>query len=232
MTNEYLDNIKNIFSNLDKWSNFPNYQLERRADIFFSIYLKEIIKDKINEEISLIIPEFPVRVGTINKEKSYLNLSYKIDYIAFCESNRKIYLIELKTDSGSLRDKQIEYLNKTKTAGISEIIEKSLLTIYDVTDKSYKSKYKAMFNDLKDIGILDNNFEYIESNYTFEILYILPEFDENTNKYLKKENVITREQTITFDDIIKSISHHQDDLTKRFIQSLVLWKNPPNYKPE
>jgi hypothetical protein len=195
------------------------------------MYLKEIIKDKINEEISLLIPEFPVRVGAIYP-KINLNLSYKIDYLAFCKSNNKIYLIELKTDSGSLRDKQIKYLNATKNTEISIIIQESLLKIYDVTDKSYKSKYKAMFNDLKDIGILDNNFKYIKSNYTFEILYILPKFDENTNKFLKKENVISRKQIITFDDIIKTISHHQDDLTKRFIQSLELWKNPPNYNPE
>ena len=32
-----------LFDRLDEWRDFPNYQLERRADIFFSLYLVEAL---------------------------------------------------------------------------------------------------------------------------------------------------------------------------------------------
>ena len=46
--------IEKIFSNLDIWRKLPKYQLERRLDIFFTIYLKEIVevfyKEILNEK--------------------------------------------------------------------------------------------------------------------------------------------------------------------------------------
>jgi len=41
MTTETL--IDELFDKLDEWRSLPAYQLERRADIFFAIYLKDII---------------------------------------------------------------------------------------------------------------------------------------------------------------------------------------------
>jgi hypothetical protein len=58
--------ISEIFDKMDKWRNLPKYGLERRADIFFGVYLKTALetkyKTKIKEEI---IPEFPVHLATI-----------------------------------------------------------------------------------------------------------------------------------------------------------------------
>ena len=36
--------INQLFNNLDTWRHLPNYQLERRADIFFSLYLAEVLQ--------------------------------------------------------------------------------------------------------------------------------------------------------------------------------------------
>ncbi len=61
-----MSKISVAFDNLDQWRHLPNYQLERRADIFFSLYLKEVIEEKYHVKLhNQIIPEFPVRVGTI-----------------------------------------------------------------------------------------------------------------------------------------------------------------------
>lgn len=38
--------IEEIFDWLDRWRQLPAYQLERRADIFFALYLPEIIAYK------------------------------------------------------------------------------------------------------------------------------------------------------------------------------------------
>ncbi|MHA3964233.1 MAG: hypothetical protein AM325_011935, partial [Candidatus Thorarchaeota archaeon SMTZ1-45] len=51
---------------MDKWRNLPKYALERRADIFFGVYLKTVLEAKYDIKIKEeIIPEFPVRKATI-----------------------------------------------------------------------------------------------------------------------------------------------------------------------
>lgn len=36
-----MKQIDTLFDRMDAWRHFPNYQLERRADIFFALYLPE-----------------------------------------------------------------------------------------------------------------------------------------------------------------------------------------------
>jgi len=81
-----MEKIIEVFDKMDMWRHLPNYQLERRADIFFSIYLPEVLESKFGIKINnKLIPEFPVRIGTI-----YPNIatdkSYKIDYVALSYS--------------------------------------------------------------------------------------------------------------------------------------------------
>ena len=59
MTKELL--IDQLFDRLDDWRNLPAYQLERRSDIFFSLYLKDIIQSNYQQKVEHIIPEFPVK---------------------------------------------------------------------------------------------------------------------------------------------------------------------------
>ena len=80
-----MNDIEKIFDLLKKWYKFPKYQLERRVDIFFALYLPDILKKKrknyvIDEEkkYDYIIPEFPLR-----KKDSYA--SNNADYAVFCK---------------------------------------------------------------------------------------------------------------------------------------------------
>ena len=102
-----MSRINAIFDNMDVWRNLPAYQLERRADIFFSIYLPEILFYKFGAKVEGVIPEFPIRVGTIHHEID-INKSFKVDY--FAKASKKIILVELKTDEGSRRNEQDWYL--------------------------------------------------------------------------------------------------------------------------
>jgi hypothetical protein len=36
-----MKQIDTLFDRMDAWRHLPNYQLERRADIFFAMYLPE-----------------------------------------------------------------------------------------------------------------------------------------------------------------------------------------------
>ncbi|MFC1936848.1 hypothetical protein ACFLYP_04200 [Chloroflexota bacterium] len=54
--------VNELFDNMDDWRHLPAYQLERRADIFFSVSLPSLLESKFEIEIDDIIPEFPIRI--------------------------------------------------------------------------------------------------------------------------------------------------------------------------
>ncbi|MCE5346020.1 MAG: hypothetical protein LLG13_07005 [Bacteroidales bacterium] len=214
MTSQEL--INEIFNKLDEWRFLPAYQLERRVDIFFALYLKEIIKKRFKEEIELIIPEFPVRIGNLykNKRLDNPNLSFKIDYVGVCKESDKVFLIELKTDDGSRREKQDWYLEMAQKNNIVDLVD-GILDIYKAT--SSKKKYDNLISLLTKINWIDKKtMTNISHDSEIIILYIQPTAKDSG------KNIVT------FNNIIEYLSEHEDDFTKRFIQSLKKWINNPN----
>ena len=99
-----------LFDRMDAWRHLPNYQLERRADLFFSLYLPKVLEEKLGFPVrERLIPEFPVRIGTIYPHIP-INKSFKIDYVALSEDGSKAVLVELKTEGMSRRSSQDKYL--------------------------------------------------------------------------------------------------------------------------
>lgn len=205
--------INDIFDNLDKWRNLPAYQLERRADIFFSIYLPEILFRKFGEKIDGVIPEFPIRVGTIHQSIES-NKSFKADYLAKTIDSKTIILVELKTDDNSRRDKQDWYLERAKQVGMAELLD-GVRKIYKATNS--KKKYEYLLNKLQDMGFftLDNGgeFQIRQANYDIHIVYIQP------NNPDREENVIS------FYEVAEIIGNLGDELSLRFSKSLLRWAN-------
>ena len=114
--------ICDIFELLDKWRHLPDYQLERRADIYFALFLPDVLEARYGP--CEIIPEFPLRLGTLwpkgsrtllpDKKRKWQNLSVKVDYVAFTKDPQAVYFVELKTDLKSLKDDQNAYLKRAK----------------------------------------------------------------------------------------------------------------------
>ena len=89
--------FEEIFEYLNKWKEFPKYQLERRIDIFIAMCLPQILQTKeISIELDDIMPEFPLK-----KED---NRSTNVDYVV--KYKEDLYLIELKTNNSSINDKK------------------------------------------------------------------------------------------------------------------------------
>lgn len=209
--------IHKLFDTLDNWRNLPAYQLERRVDIFFAVYLADILEKKFGANIDILIPEFPVRIGSIypDKKLSNPNLSFKIDYLAVDQVQKTVYLVELKTDDGSRRDKQDWYLRKAKELNIIGLTD-GILKIYQAT--SSKQKYANLLSLLSSLGWVNSDRTLnIASDYNISIVYIQP------NKKEGETSIV-----ISFDDIIGFLSDKNDDFTKRFAKSLELWKVNPN----
>jgi hypothetical protein len=203
--------INDIFDNMDKWRHLPAYQLERRADIFFSIYLTDILAHRFGVDIEGVIPEFPIRVGTIHHNTD-INKSFKIDYLAKSNSNNKIFFVELKTDQASRRDKQDWYLERAREVGLTELLV-GIRKIYKATKS--KNKYQHLLALLHKMGfiIIDSNgsFEITQANYDIQIVYIQPNNPDD------KANVIT------FQEVSEFIEGYGDDLSIRFSRSLLNW---------
>jgi len=193
------------------WRNLPAYQLERRADVFFSIYLPEILSHKFGVKIEGVIPEFPIRVGTIHQDID-INKSFKVDYLAKANDSKTIILVELKTDEGSRRDKQDWYLERAKQVGLAELLE-GVRKIYKAT--SSKKKYEYLLSILQDMRFIapDSNgfFEIIQADYDIQIVYLQPNNPEG------QSNVIT------FQEVSSIIRKHEDELSLRFSESLLKW---------
>ena len=206
-----MKRINSIFDNLDTWRNLPAYQLERRADIFFSIYLPDILSQKFGVGIEGVIPEFPIRVGTIHHKKE-INKSFKIDYLAKASDAKTIIFVELKTDEASRRDKQDWYLERAKQVGMVELLE-GVRKIHKATNS--KKKYEYLLGILQDMGflVLDNSgaFEIKKADYDIQIVYIQP------------NNPDGQVNVITFQEVSKIIERYGDELSLRFSKSLLKW---------
>lgn len=124
MQNECGTSISEVLKQLDEWRHFPTYQLERRADIFIGLCLREILSKKFSlgdEELLEVIPEFPLRKGTLNPKDSENNQFYTTDFAVFSKCKRLLILVEIKTDNNSIKienksnSKICEQLDRLKT---------------------------------------------------------------------------------------------------------------------
>lgn len=144
--------VEELFDRLDDWRHLPNYQLERRADIFFSLYLTEALERKYGEEMNpVIVPEFPVRYGSVY-ENSISNQSFKVDYLVLNRDCSQAYFVELKTDAASKGEKQQANMQVAVEKDLSVLLH-GLLPIYDATHA--KEKYRHLFLLLEKLGLIE-----------------------------------------------------------------------------
>ena len=162
--------IKKLFTRMDDWRHLPSYQLERRADLFFSLYIPEVISKIFKCEVKdELIPEFPVKLSIIYNNRSEndnsfnaenynlkSNQSVKIDYVAITKNYKKAFLIELKTDKHSVNQEQVDNLIysgedfSVLIGGIQEIYCNS-------ASKSsiYRNKYHCLLDKLDNMGLFE-----------------------------------------------------------------------------
>ena len=206
-----MDLINEIFDNMDKWRHLPSYQLERRADAFFAVYIATLLEQKYDIGVEGLVPEFPVRIGSIDPV-SDSNQSYKIDYLAKARGVDKLFFVELKTDPRSRRSEQDRYLEQAQDVGMVDLLE-GLDKIYHAT--SAKRKYRALFAEIEGLGFMqvdeDGKFKPIQKDYEVQIVYIQPHNPEG------KDNVLS------FHEAADIIAKKGDALSTRFAKSLLLW---------
>ena len=201
-----LNPIEQFFLNLDKWRQLPSYQLERRADVLFSIYLPGFLQSRFGQTAQIVIPEFPVHIETIYP-KLKINRSFKIDYLVTL-SGKNVVFVELKTEMASRNEKQDKYLQRAKEVGIPALT-KGILKIYSKT--LAKAKYEHLLQLLIEAGFLDARRAIINDKFDISILYLQPSFSQSDR------------QVITFSEFADFVSQYSDQVSQRFAASLRLW---------
>ncbi|MFC1871018.1 hypothetical protein ACFLYF_01255 [Chloroflexota bacterium] len=167
------------FALLSDWKKLLAYKAEPRIDSLIGYYLPQIVADYCHENIIGIIPELPLRLGTLKPEHNdtnYADRSYKVDFYLL-DSNGTNYLIEFKTDQGSRREKQDRYLNEAKCIKMKALVD-GICQIARVS--SYKAKYGHLLRKLSEFGLIDNDGNYSGKSEIVEIIYVEPHsIDDN-----------------------------------------------------
>lgn len=221
--------IEQHFGLLNTWRTFPNYQLERRADIFFALYAAEILRKPYPKNtFDLIIPEFPLRLGTIRKdvENKSANRSVKVDYACIDTRNAKCVFLELKTDDGSTRDVQYSDMELAADMAFATLLE----GMGALRKKSRrKDKYDALFAVMESKGLVNasgtnrNDHQVaptaLADRMTTSLAIIKP-VDDLSAERKKKYDVIT------FDAVRQALQPltSNDPVAKHFHAALGIWR--------
>ncbi len=220
-----------LFETLDRWRHFPAYQLERRADVFFSLYLAEVVAAETGVPLQhMVIPELPVK-------HPHDNQSGKVDYALFSEDARRAFLVELKTDQGSRRSAQDDYLFRAEEQGLHHVLE-GLLEIVLATKA--RAKYFHLLTALAEAGCLRipadaQDFIWPESrpgqtdrlrsievvvprDATIDVLYVQP-------------TATPGDRCIDFQTFARHVAAHDDPLSRTFAGYLERWRVPAGSVP-
>ena len=137
-----------LFDLLDQWRHLPSYRLEPRADAIFGLFLPHVLDRHLASRgiavDPLIIPEFPLGQDDTKR-------SDKADFFAVSRNRDHAFLIELKTDMGSLRDTQENYLNRAVERGLPALL-RDIRSMAKARNRQARRKY---FHLVKAITKLD-----------------------------------------------------------------------------
>lgn len=238
--------FQQVFDKLDLWRHLPAYQLERRADIFFSFYLKDVLEAFIREqgrdniELSdLIIPEFPLIYsrGKLRKDRKPYSRSVKVDFVLFNRDLSKAYFIELKTDEGSKRNDQETYLKEAEGENFNDYLD-GIVAL--TRDSGERKKYYHLLNLLETLGLLDISPDVKAKIYGDKrrrqglkklIESIKPVYADRKIPievfYVKpndEDDDKAKLPVIDFDFFASCLEDRSDPLSMRFADSLRRWK--------
>lgn len=218
-----------IFGHLDAWRHLPAYQLERRVDVFFSVYLRGVVEELTGVPLEdELVPELPIKRDLVWPDRP-TEQSVKVDYALFAEDRSQVFFVELKTDDASRRDSQDEYLEAAKRLGFRPIVE-GIHSIIKAT--SARQKYHHLSAALARLGYLElppdlERYLYpaprsglsaklaqivvAPINTPIEVIYVQP-------------TATGSDRCIDFDRFASYVARFDDPFSRRFSAYLVRWK--------
>ncbi len=222
-----MNQIDDLFDRMDAWRCLPSYQLERRADLFFSLYLAEAIEARFGFPVNdRILPEFPVRIGAIQPE-SGSNQSFKIDYLVLSRDGDTAVLVELKTEGRSRRDEQDRYLQAAQATGLPALVA-GVVDIFRTT--TAKRKYFYLLEYLEGMGLIRmpaplrdimSSRNLRGATETSRHIQITAQAATMLVLYLQPSG--SGPDVLSFEEFRVTVEKRDDPISRRFAQSLATW---------
>lgn len=228
--------LDTVFRHLDTWRHLPAYQLERRADVFFSVYLKAVVEEHTGVALEdVLLPELPIKRDLIWPEIP-TDKSVKVDYALFAKDRSRVFFVELKTDGNSRRDTQDDYLNKAERLGFRAVVQgiRSILLAtnahqkyHHLADTLARLGYLALPADLEGYlrpaprPGLTARLEQIAvtgRDAAIEVIYVQP---MQTGS----------DRCIDFERFAKHVERHDDPFSRLFREHLLRWRAPAGSTP-
>lgn len=232
--------IKQVFERLDQWRHLPDYQLERRADIFFALFLPEVLSEVLGIPMNpVLVPEFPIK-----KRDSFQ--STKVDYLALSNDGEQAFLVELKTDMASKCSphgrKQEELLIGTAERGLGELLCDFIKLLKRHRASRARRKYIHLVYRLMELGMLvcgDKESLYTRAFEKSRGIYktletIEPAVGISGSKpklkalYVQPKHCSTDRTCVvdfkTFARILKAGSRRDDTIRGQFADHLMKWR--------
>ena len=239
------DPLEEVFAYLGRCRHLPSYQLERRFDVFLTPYLRDVLVTELplpHPLHKICVPEMPllkkyVSQPTGGKERK---LSNKVDYVFFADGAPDVYFVELKTDLGSTREKQIEYLKAAQQAGFAGVLDE-LRGILRQTKA--QRKYFHLLHLLASVGRIAitgcdtcdlcpkprrgfrfaNSFRSLHAHQPIHVVVIVPD--------KSKANRVDGWHYLDFGDLQRHIALRSDPLSRLLATKLVQWREPAASQP-
>ena len=119
--------MERTLKELAKFRGLPTYQFERRLDAFILPYLKDFFSNSKKFEkdgpFNFLYPEFPLRKLPFALEgEPESRLADAADYLLYAKGSGIVYLIEFKTDAGSVNEGQFESYYRNCEAGWEKLM--------------------------------------------------------------------------------------------------------------
>jgi hypothetical protein len=223
--------LDRVFDNLDRWSHLPDYQLQPRVDVFFSVYLKGLVEEvtgvALEEEM---LPELPIKRDLIWSGHPS-NKSVTVDYALFSKDRYQVFFVELTTDPHARREDRDVYLQAARGLGFRKIAQ----GICDLVRKtSTHQKYHHLASALTRLGYISMPHDLAEFAYPVprpglrerldeirvttaealvDVLYVRPAATEG-------------ERCITFRQFAEYVARHDDPLSQAFARYLQQSRTP------
>ena len=213
--------LEGVLCLLDRWRHLPAYQLERRADILFALFLPEVLEKRFGTSNLRLIPEFPIKKSLLPAYRGDTTAqSINVDFLAVAreegEPAGQAFLVELKTDMASRNEKQVRDLCQAAEVGLKSLVC-GTVEIARATDQ--KKKYAHLLYFLSELGLVEcqdtpsNVKGYKVADRTtwpcLELVYVQPKCPKMT--------------TIDFNQFAATIEKDGSDIGRTFAGYLREW---------
>jgi hypothetical protein len=224
-----MDPIDVVFRHLDRWRHLPAYALERRADVFFSVYLKGFIESAIGIALEdEILPEVPLKHGLVPSERESAQ-SVKVDFALFSRDRERVLFVELKTDPRSRRERQDEDLQAARRAGFRRVVE-GIREI--ILHTGAYQKYFHLAWALERLGFLRIPAEVAEFMYPkprqgltrhLQAIEVMP-IDPRLQVIYLQPVASGEPDCLGFEQLAGYVRQFSDPFSERFAEHLLAWR--------